>query len=74
MAKVKAEMNKPVYSRFYILYVSKFEICEFGYNYIKEKYDGRAKLCYIDTNNFIIHFKTKDFLMISKLMQKRSFY
>ena len=34
---------------------------EFQYDYIKPKYQNKAKLCYIDTNSFIIHIKTKDF-------------
>ena len=28
---------------------------EFWYDYIKPKYGGRAKLCYMDTDSFIIH-------------------
>ena len=33
----------------------------FWYNFIKPKYQDRAKLCYIDTDSFIIHIKTEDF-------------
>ena len=28
---------------------------------LKPKYKYNAKLCYMDTNNFIIHIKTEDF-------------
>ena len=31
------------------------------YDYIKPKYQDKAKLCYIDTDSFIIHIKTEDF-------------
>ena len=31
------------------------------YYYIKPKYRGKAKLCYMDTDSFIIHIKTEDF-------------
>ena len=34
---------------------------EFWYNYIKPKYQNNAKLCYMDTESFIINIKTKDF-------------
>ena len=33
---------------------------EFWYDYIKPKYQYNAKLCYINTDSFIIHIKTKD--------------
>ena len=34
---------------------------EFWYDYIKPKYGDNARLCYMDTDSFIIHFKTEDF-------------
>ena len=33
----------------------------FWYNFIKPKYQDRAKLCYMDTDSFIIYIKTEDF-------------
>ena len=33
---------------------------EFWYDYIKPKYQYNAKLCYMDTDSFIIYIKTKD--------------
>ena len=33
---------------------------EFWYDYIKSKYDKNAKLCYMDTDSFIVHVKTED--------------
>ena len=32
---------------------------EIWHDYIKPKYGDRAKLCYTDTDNFIIHIMTK---------------
>ena len=44
-----------------ILDLSKTLMYEFWYDYIKPKYQDRAKLCYMDTDSFIIYIKTKDF-------------
>ena len=34
---------------------------EFWYDYIKPKYADRAKLCYMDTDSFVIYTETEDF-------------
>ena len=34
---------------------------EFWYDYIKPKYDDRARLCNMDTDSFVIYIKTEDF-------------
>ena len=34
---------------------------EFWYDYIKPKYQEKAKLCYMDTDSFIIRIETEDF-------------
>ena len=34
---------------------------KFWYDYIKTKYGDRAKLCYTDTDSFVIYIKTEDF-------------
>ena len=33
---------------------------EFGYDYSKPKYEEKAKLFYLHTDNFIVHVKTDD--------------
>ena len=33
---------------------------EFWYDYVKPKYGEKAKLCYMDTDSFILHIKTDD--------------
>ena len=53
-------MNKPVYLGLSILDISKTLMYEFWYNYIKPKHQYNAKLCYMDTDSFIIHIKTED--------------
>ena len=44
-----------------ILDISKTLMYELWYDYIKRKYGDRAKLCYMDTDSFIIHIITEDF-------------
>ena len=53
-------MNKPVYLGLSILDLSKTVMHEFWYNYVNPKYGENAKLCYIDTDSFIVHVKTDD--------------
>ena len=54
-------MTKPLYLGMSILDISKILMYEFWYNYIIPKYGDRAKLCYTDTDSFIIYIKTEDF-------------
>ena len=54
------EKNKPVYLGLPILEISKSLMYEFCYDCIKPKHQCNAKLCYMDTDSFIIHIKTKD--------------
>ena len=44
-----------------ILDISKTLMYKVWYDYIKPKYEDRAKLCYTDTDSFIIHIITEDF-------------
>ena len=61
MKKVKVKMNKPVYLGLSILDIIKITMYEFWYDFIKSKYGSSAKLCYMDTDSFIINVKTEDF-------------
>ena len=58
MRKTKVKMNKPVYLGLSILHISKTLMYEFQYDYMKPKYGDNAKLCYMDTESFIINIKT----------------
>ena len=60
MKKTQVIMNKLVYLGLSILDISKAEMCEFWYDYLKPKYNDKAKMCYIDTDSFIVHIKTED--------------
>ena len=61
MKKIKVKLNKPVYQGWSILEISKTLIYEFWYDYMKPKYADNVKLCYMDTDSFIMHIKTEDF-------------
>ena len=61
MKKVEVRMNKPTYLCQAILDISKTLMYEFWYDYIKPKYGDKARLCYMDTDSFIMHIKTEDF-------------
>ena len=61
MKKVKVKMNKPIYLGLYILEISKIIIYEFWYDYVKSKYGNKARLCYMDTDSFVINIKTNNF-------------
>ena len=61
MKKTKVKMNKPIYLGLSILEIRKTLMYECWYDYMKPKYNGNAKLCYMDTDSFIMNIKTNDF-------------
>ena len=56
----RVKMKKLIYLGMSILDISKTLMYEFWYDYIKPKYQDKAKLCYMDTDSFAIHIKTED--------------
>ena len=72
MNKTKVKMNKPIYLGLSILDISKILMCEFWYDYMKPKYGNDVKLCYMDTDRFIMSIKTNDFYKdIANNVEKR---
>ena len=61
MNKTKVKMNKPIYLGLSILDIRKILRYEFWYDYMKPKYNDKIKLCYMDTDSFIMSIKTNDF-------------
>ena len=53
-------MIKFVYLGLSIIDLSKTIIYNFWYDYVKSKYGEKAKLCYMDTDSFIVYIKTDD--------------
>ena len=62
MKKAKIKVNRSIYLGMLVLDISKTLMCEFWYDYIKAKYQDRAKLCYMDTDSLVIYIKTEDFI------------
>ena len=72
MRKIKVMMNKPIYLGLSILAISKITMYEFWYDYLKIKYQDKARLCYMDTDSFVVNIKTKDFYKdVSQDVNKR---
>ena len=61
MKKTIVKMNKPLYLGASILDTSKTLMYNFCYDYLKPKYKDKVKLCYTDTDSFIIYIETEDF-------------
>ena len=63
-------MNKPIYLGLSILDLSKIVMYEFFHEYMKPKY--AVKLCYMNTDSFIMHIKTEEFYQdIAEDLEKR---
>ena len=61
MKKTKVKMNKPVYIGMSILDISKTLMYDFFFFYVKPKNKDKAKLCYMDTDSFVINIFTEYF-------------
>ena len=53
-------MNKPVHLGLSVLELSKTLMHKFWYDYVKPKYGEKPKLCYMNTDSFIVYIKTDD--------------
>ena len=59
MKRTRILINNFLYLYLSILEISSIVIYEIGYDYVKPKYGEKAKLCYMDTNNFMAYIKTE---------------
>ena len=60
MKKTEILTNKPVYLGFSMLESREILMYDHWYDYVKPKYCAKSKLCYMDTDNFIVYIKTND--------------
>ena len=61
MRKTEVFMDKPIAVEQAILDISKTLMYEFWYDYLKPKYQDNIKLCYMDTDSFILQIQADDF-------------
>ena len=61
MKKTSLTMVKPVYLGMCILDLSKTIMYDFHYQYIKSKYENKAKLLFSDTDSLMYEIETEDF-------------
>ena len=61
MKKTKVKINKPIYLGLSILEINKILMYGFWYDYMKPEYNDNVKLCYMDSDSFVMHIKTNDF-------------
>ena len=70
MKKTEVKMNKLIYLGQAILDISKTLMYEFWYDYIKPKYEEKAKLCYMDADTLLFISKLKIFIKILQVTLK----
>ena len=59
-SKLALKLNKPAYIVMRILKLSKVLMYEFHYDYIKNRYDNKSKLFFIETDSLMYETKTED--------------
>ena len=57
MNKMRVKLNKQIYLGLSILDISKILMYEFWYDYMKPKHGNDVKLCYMDTDSFVMNIK-----------------
>lgn len=60
MLRCRVTLNKPIYTGFCVLEMSKWLMYDFHYRHIKRLYGTNAKLCFTDTDSLCYHIKTTD--------------
>ena len=72
MKKTRVKVNKLIYLGMSILGIGKILMYEFWYDYIKQKYQDKAKLCYMDTDSLLFVLKLKIFTKTLVMMLKNA--
>ena len=67
--KKKVRLNKPIYTGFTVLDLSKFLMYDFHYGFMVKEYGVKAKLCFSDTDSLLYDVETEDIYvdMLAKL-------
>ena len=62
-------IKTPVYLGISTTKLSKILMYELWYDYVKQKRGKKVKLCYVDTDNFILYIKTDDIFTLQKMLK-----
>ena len=73
MKKTRLVFDKPDYLEMCILDLGKTLMYDFHQNYIKQKYGGKTKLLFTDTDSLMFEIQTEDFYMDISADVKHSF-
>lgn len=57
----KIVLDRPIYIGFTVLEYAKQHLYKFHYDFIKNKYKNKARLCYTDTDSLLYFIRTEDF-------------
>ena len=68
MKKTSVKMNKPIYLGLATLSLSKILMYDCWYNEMKPKYKDRIRLCWMDTDSFIMHINYDNILIFIKIL------
>ena len=71
MRKTEILISKPVYLGLSISNLSKAVMYQFWYNYVKPKYGENTKICYMDTDRFIVLVNTEHIYRCCRRMLKQ---
>ena len=68
MKETSVKMNKPIYLGLATLSLSKILMYDCWYNEMKPKYKDRIRLCWMDTDSFIMHINYDIILIFIKIL------
>ena len=73
LKKLQVTLDRPIAAGIACLELSKMTMFDFHYNYMGEKYPGKHKLLYTDTDSFIYKIYTEDFYKDCKTNEENFF-
>ena len=65
--KVSFKLNKPAYTGMYIWELEKVLMCEFHYDYIKNKYDNKSILLFTEIDSLMYETKAENVITNIKM-------
>jgi hypothetical protein len=72
--KKTVKLNKPIYTGFTILELSKHHMYDFYYNTMKPRYKENIELLMTDTDSLVIQVHTEDFQVYKDMYEMREYF